>query len=74
MNGNTAIARKSKEQLQREAQYKRQADWMAENTKKYMFRLSKNQDGDLIAFLESKPNKAGYLKELIKKDMFNHNN
>lgn len=47
---------------------------MAENTKKYSFRLSKNQDGDIIAFLDSQPNKAGYLKELIKKDMLNHNN
>lgn len=74
MNGNAAIARKSKEQLQREAQYKRQTDWMTDNTKMYAIRLSKNQDGDLIAFLESKPNKAGYLKELIKKDMLNHNN
>lgn len=74
MNGKTAIARKSKEQLQKEAQYKRQADWMTDNTKMYAIRLSKNQDGDLIAFLESKPNKAGYLKELIKKDMLSHNN
>lgn len=74
MNGKTAIARKSKEQLQREAQYKRQNDWNKANAKNYSFKLFTNQDGDLIAFLESKPNKAGYLKELIKKDMLNHNN
>ena len=47
---------------------------MTDNTKMYAIRLSKNQDGDIIAFLDSQPNKAGYLKELIKKDMLNHNN
>lgn len=68
------MTRKSKEQMQRETQYKRQADWMTDNTKMNAIRLSKNQDSDLIAFLDSQPNKAGYLKELIKKDMLIHNN
>ena len=68
------MARKSKEQLQREAQYKRQNDWKKTSAKNYSFMLFTNQDGDMIAFLDSQPNKAGYLKELIKKDMLNHNN
>lgn len=66
------MARKSKEQLQREAQYKRQNDWNSKNTKNYHLKLSKDKHGDLIAFLESKPNKNGYLISLIENDM-HHN-
>ena len=72
MNGKTAIARKSKEQLQREAQYKRQNDWNSENLKNYSFKLSKKTHGDLIAFLDSKPSKSAYIISLIENDM-HHN-
>ena len=61
--------RKTKEAIRKERQYNRQNDWAKENTKIYNFKLSKNQDAEIIAFLDSKPNKAGYLKDLVKKDM-----
>ena len=32
-------------------------------------RLNRSTDAELIAFPERQPNKNGYLKELIKKDM-----
>jgi hypothetical protein len=33
------------------------------------FRLNKDLDADLIAWLEQQPNKQGYLKQLIRQDM-----
>lgn len=63
------MPRKSKEQERKEKQYQRQNDWQKENTKKYSLRLSFIQDAEMIAFLEKKESKAGYIKELIKKDM-----
>ena len=66
------MARKSKEQLQREAQYKRQNLWNKAKTKTFLIKLSKDKHGDIIAFLESKPNKNGYLISLIENDM-HHN-
>lgn len=63
------MARKSKEQLQREAQYKRQNLWNSEKTKNYHLKLSKDKHGDIIAFLDSKANKNGYLISLIENDM-----
>lgn len=63
------MPRKSKEQERKDKTAKRQAAWLKENTKKYTFTLSKNQDAEMIEFLEAKDNKAGYLKELVKKDM-----
>lgn len=72
MNGNASIARKSKEQLQREAQYKRQNDWNKAKTKTFLIKLSKDKHADIIAFLDSKANKNGYLISLIENDM-HHN-
>ena len=43
--------------------------WRKENTRVYKIRLSKNVDGDMIEFMESKDNKQGYIKELIREDM-----
>lgn len=39
------------------------------NTKQYNLILHKVNDEDIIAWLESKDNKQGYIKELIRKDM-----
>ena len=40
-----------------------------ENTKRVYIKLNKNTDSDILAYLDSKPNKQGYIKELIRKDM-----
>ena len=39
------------------------------NTKSYRLKLNKKTDADIIAWLEQVPNKQGYIKELIRKDM-----
>lgn len=40
-----------------------------ENTRAYLIRLNKNTDQDIIAWLQEKDNKQGYIKELIRMDM-----
>ena len=39
------------------------------NTKRVYIKLNKNTDSDILSYLDSKPNKQGYIKELIRKDM-----
>ena len=34
--------------------------------------LNKSTDGDLLAWLEKQPNKQGYIKALIRKDILEH--
>ena len=41
------------------------------NYKAYTFRFHKTNEADVIERLESQPNKQGYLKELIRKDLNN---
>lgn len=69
MNGKTAIARKSKEQLQREQQLKRQNAWMAENTKRVTIVFNTNGNDDdraIYGYLSQSTNKTGTIKELLK--------
>lgn len=69
MNGKTAIARKSKEQLQREQQLKRQNAWMAENTKRVTIVFNTNGNDDdraIYGYLSQSTNKTGIIKELLK--------
>lgn len=40
-----------------------------ENTKRVYIKLNKNTDSDILSYLDSKPNKQGYIKELIRKEM-----
>ena len=40
-----------------------------DNVKPDGFNLNKNTDADLIEWLESQPNRAAYLKRLIREDM-----
>ena len=40
-----------------------------ENTKRVYIKLNKNTDSDILSYLDSKPNKQGYIKSLIRKDM-----
>lgn len=39
------------------------------NCKTFTIQLSHNTDGDIIAFLDTLPNKQGYLKDLIRRDI-----
>ena len=43
-----------------------------ENTKRVYIKLNKNTDKDILDYLDSIPNKQGYIKELIRKDMKQH--
>lgn len=40
-----------------------------ENTKRVFIKLNKNTDKDILDYLGGIPNKQGYIKELIRKDM-----
>jgi len=40
-----------------------------DNVKPVGFNLNKNTDADLIEWLEQQPNRAAYLKRLIREDM-----
>lgn len=41
------------------------------NTVQIKMKLNKNTDADIIEYLETKDNRQGYLKALIRKDMEN---
>lgn len=41
----------------------------AKNTTRVAIALNNNTDHDIIKHLEAQPNKQGYIKDLIKKDM-----
>ena len=49
------------------AKYDKQ--YAKENTQQIKFVLNKNLDADIIEWLSTKPNKQGYIKELIRRDM-----
>lgn len=51
------------------AQTKASMKYDKENTKDIRFKLNRKTDADIIEHLEKCPNKQGYLKELIRKDM-----
>lgn len=42
-------------------------------TKMYSFKVIKNTEADIIEKLESVPNKAGYIKKLIRADIAENN-
>jgi len=48
-------------------EYDRQ--YAKENLQQIKFSLNKETDADILEWLSKQPNKAGYLKELIRKDM-----
>ena len=45
------------------------ARWDKENTVMVTMKLNKNQDAEIIAKLQSVPNKQGYIKGLIEADI-----
>lgn len=54
-----------------DSKYKSQMKYMAEQCERVYIRLSKNTDGDLLKWLDSKGrgNKQTYIKQLIRADM-----
>lgn len=44
-------------------------EWDKANTKQIKMKLNLNTDADILEKLESVPNKQGYIKELIRKDL-----
>lgn len=52
-----------------EAQKKAVAKYDAANTVQFKIKLNKNNDAEMIKFLQGLDNRQGYLKDLIKKDM-----
>ena len=62
----------------RQQQYAKRTNYAANNkynktsTKVYTFRCMNTTDVDIIAYLDSLENKAGYIKELIRADILKH--
>lgn len=54
-----------------EAQKKARDKYNKENYKVVNFKLHKTNDKDIMEHLEAQPNKQGYIKDLIRKDMVN---
>lgn len=65
--------RERKNQRQREyskaTNYASQKDYNKQHCKNINFRVFTPQDDDIIEFLETLPNKAGYMKDLIRADI-----
>lgn len=51
------------------AQIRAVAKYDKQNTKKITLKLNYKTDADILKRLDSLPNKQGYIKELIRKDM-----
>ena len=56
-----------------EAKKKYDVNYIINQCKQITLLLNKNTDADIIEYLNSKDNKNGYLKELIRRDMKNGN-
>lgn len=53
----------------RQAKLDYNAKFIKERCKQINLMLNKNTDADIIVWMETKKNKVGYLKEIIRKDM-----
>lgn len=66
-------ARERKNQRQREyskaTNFASQREYNKKRSKNINFRVFKPQDNDILEFLETLPNKAGYMKSLIRADI-----
>ena len=67
------MARKSKEQLQREKQNKSVNKHVKEHYRRLELRFHNERQQHIIEFLESKPNKQQYITSLILADMEKEN-
>lgn len=52
-----------------EAQKKASAKYAAKNTRNVQFRFNIKTDADILEYLDSLSNKAGYIKKLIRDDI-----
>lgn len=52
-----------------ESQKKAVEKYDRENTRQVKFKLNLKTDADILAKLDSVPNKQGYIKDLIRKDI-----
>ena len=43
--------------------------WQAENITRYVIKVARKTEGDILAQLEKQTNKAGYIKTLIRADI-----
>ena len=55
--------------MKTEAQKQAQARYERQNTIQYKIKLVKTTDGDIIEHLKAQPNRQGYIKDLIRRDM-----
>lgn len=53
----------------KDAHSKASAKYNKSNVLKVNVNINRNTDADIIAWFENIPNKQGYIKELIRKDM-----
>ena len=51
---------------------KAQSKWIRENTKGFYIRLNKSTDQDIIDHLAKLENKQGYVKDLIRMDIWRY--
>ena len=66
-------ARKNARQKEydKKTNYASQQRYAKQNVRQFTFRFMMNTERDMIEHLEKQPNKSGYIKALIKKDMEN---
>ena len=53
----------------KEEKIKNISNYRLENYRQFIFCVSRKKEADMLAYIESKDNLAGYLKGLIKEDM-----
>ena len=53
-----------------EAQRRATVKYDAKNTKQYHLKLNLNTDADIIEWLNQQPSVQGYIKQLIREDMW----
>lgn len=52
--------------------YRRQKEYAKRSVRMIRVDLVQNTEGDLIDWIDAQPNKAGYIKQLIREDMKRH--
>jgi len=59
----------TQKRYEKRTNYAAQEKYHKEKTKGYAFRVMMSTEQDIIQKLDSVPNKAGYIKQLIREDM-----
>ena len=66
------MAKSLKEKNQLECNKAAREKYLKEKTTSICIRFMQNTEADLLEYLNSMPNKAGYIKSLIRADMERH--